>query len=73
MVSWPITISYFDPAKRDILPDYEIAYRLYANGVSRKMSIDYGNFSVEGELVKIEFLKPSSCSGDVRKPVHAPG
>ncbi len=72
IASWPITISYFDPAKRDILPDYEIGYRLYANGVSRKMTIDYGNFAVEGELVKIEFLKPSPCSADAKKAAHAP-
>lgn len=63
LVSWPVNISYFDPGKRDILPEYEIGYRLYSNGVSRKLFIDYGNFAVEGELVKIEFLKPSECKG----------
>jgi hypothetical protein len=71
VVSWPVSISYFDPAKRELMPEYEIAYRLYANGVSRKMTIDYGNFSVEGELVKIEFLKPATCVSGDKKPVHA--
>jgi hypothetical protein len=71
LVSWPVVISYFDPGKRDILPEYEIGYRLYSNGVSRKLSIDYGNFAVEGELVKIEFLKPSECKTGDSKAVRS--
>ncbi len=70
MASWPVTISYFDSDKASaITPSYEIAYRLYANGVSRKLRIDYGNFSVEGELSKIEFLKSVDCGTTATKPV----
>ncbi len=62
LVSWPVSISYFEGDKKsDILPSYQITYRLYANGVSRQLKIDYGNFSVDGELSHIEFLKPSEC------------
>lgn len=71
LVSWPISISYFEPGKgQDSAPSYEIAYRLYANGVSRKLHIDYGNFSVEGDLSKIEFLKSNPCPKGPNKPVR---
>ncbi len=70
MASWPVTISYFDSDKASaITPAYQIAYRLYANGVSRKLRIDYGNFSVEGELKNIEFLKSVDCGTTATKPV----
>ena len=70
MRAWPVTVSYFDSDKAGaITPSYEIAYRMYANGVSRKLRIDYGNFSVEGELNKIEFLKQVDCGTTATKPV----
>lgn len=70
MRSWPVTVSYFDSDKAGaMIPSYEIAYRMYANGVSRKLRIDYGNFSVEGELNKIEFLKQVDCGTTATKPV----
>lgn len=71
LISWPVSVSYFERDKdTDTAPTYEIAYRLYANGVSRKLQINYGNFSVDGELTKIEFLKPSECNRTPHKPVR---
>ncbi|MDX2265771.1 MAG: cell envelope integrity EipB family protein [Hyphomicrobiales bacterium] len=70
MAYWPITVSYFDSDKKGaILPVYEIAYRLYVNGVSSNLVINYGNFSVEGSLSQIEFLKPAACGSAESKPV----
>lgn len=64
--SWPVIISYYD--KDDAsdeagegLPSYELSYRLFANGVSRKLKIDYGDFSINGKLTKIKFLPPAPC------------
>jgi hypothetical protein len=71
MTYWPVTISYFDSDKpAAIVPQYEISYRLYTNGVSRKLRIDYGNFSVEGELRTIQFVKTADCGSTVNKPVR---
>lgn len=65
IVSWPVSISYFDatkPTRSDEgLPSYELSFRLYANGVSRKLAIDYGNFVIDGELNSIEFFEPTKC------------
>ncbi len=71
LVSWPVSISYFEPGKsQDATPSYEIAYRLYSNGVSRKLHIDYGSFSIEGDLRMIEFLKANPCPKGPNKPVR---
>ncbi len=60
--SWPVVVSYYEPAsQKDGLPAYEISFRMYANGVSRKLKLDYGVFSLDGELTSIEFLEPKPC------------
>ena len=59
VTSWPVSISFYDKkksVKQDLLPDYEISFRLYANGVSRSLLVDYGDFSLDGELKQIDFL-----------------
>ncbi len=60
--SWPVVVSYYDQtANKDGLPSYEISFRMYANGVSRKLKLDYGTFSLDGELSSIEFHEIKQC------------
>jgi EipB-like len=60
--SWPVVVSYYDQSpKKDGLPSYEISFRMYSNGVSRKLKLDYGTFSLDGELSNIEFLETKPC------------
>lgn len=63
--SWPVSIGYFEPgsADRDALPAYELSFRIFANGVSTRMVIDYGEFAVRGELRELTYLSTSECSG----------
>jgi hypothetical protein len=62
MVSWPVAISYFDQTtKGDVTPSYELSFRLYPNGVSRNLLINYGEFSVRGRLDKLTYLHPAAC------------
>ncbi len=55
--SWPISIGYFEPREGDLIPSYQIDFRLYENGVSRELSIDYGDFSIQGRLTSLEYLQ----------------
>lgn len=60
--SWPVSISYFDGDKTgEVMPSYQLGFRLYANGVSRKLLIDYGDFRVRGALSALEFLDAPLC------------
>jgi EipB-like len=60
--SWPAVVSYYDQGpKKDGLPSYEVSFRMYPNGVSRKLKLDYGTFSLSGELSSIEFLETKPC------------
>lgn len=64
--SWPISISYYEtfenPARDDGLPTYELSFRLFSNGVSHDLLINYGTFLMRGELTRIDFHEPQSCS-----------
>ncbi|MEM7620788.1 MAG: cell envelope integrity EipB family protein [Pseudomonadota bacterium] len=59
--SWPVAISYFSPDRERSIPDYQIGFRLFANGVSRNLLIDYGDFSIKGALKTIKFHEPAEC------------
>ena len=61
LVSWPVSIGYFEPKAGDLTPSYQIDFRLYANGVSRELLIDYGDFSIHGTLTSLEYLKAQSA------------
>ena len=61
---WPVDVSYFDPSKvagGEATPDYQMSFLLYENGVSRKMKLDYGEFSLKGTLSKLETIAVSAC------------
>lgn len=64
LASWPVSIAYYEPAsiQRDSLPSYELSFRIYENGVSTDMVIDYGEFSVRGELKELTYSARSECN-----------
>ena len=61
LASWPVSIGYFEEQGGDLIPSYQIDFRLYDNGVSRELLIDYGNFSVHGTLTSLEYLNTPEC------------
>jgi len=60
--AWPVSISYYEKgaAGQDAAPAYELGFLFYENGVSRKLVIDYGDFSIKGDLKEITFLEPTA-------------
>ena len=63
LTAWPVAISYFEPGpgRAEVLPTYELSFVFYENGVSTDLFIDYGDFSIRGELKKLTLLKKSKC------------
>ncbi|HEY6670062.1 MAG TPA: cell envelope integrity EipB family protein [Methyloceanibacter sp.] len=61
LASWPVSIGYFEPKGGDLTPSYQIDFRLYENGVSRELLIDYGDFTIHGTLTALEYLKATEC------------
>lgn len=59
---WPVSIGYFDGGKPgEETPAYQLSFDLYENGISDRLTLDYGKFALKGKLQKIEFLDEPSC------------
>ena len=58
-----MSIGYFEPGSdhTDAVPVYELSFLFFENGVSRRLVIDYGEFSIRGDLKEIVFHPPSKC------------
>jgi hypothetical protein len=64
MPRWPVTISYFDKVKADKgeqTPVYSIHFELLENGISRAVSLDYGDFSIVGDMTSLELKDAKPC------------
>jgi len=62
LASWPITVGYFDvEGEEPDTPAYEFSYDLFENGVSRRIVLDYGDFTLTGDLSGIEFFATEPC------------
>ena len=61
--SWPMSIGYFEAGKdnQDQTPAYELSFRYYENGVTSDLKIDYGEFSIRGQLKEVTMLPAGKC------------
>jgi len=65
---WPVTVAYFDPSAEDasgeLLPVYQLAFRLYQNGISSHLKLDYGDFVIHGSMASLELYEEGDCGQD---------
>ncbi len=54
--TWVMRLAFFSGNKNVSDPEYEIAVELQSNGVTRVITLDYGDFTVVGELRDIQAL-----------------
>ncbi len=61
---WPVTVSYFERgAAKDgeQMPAYAISFDAYENGISRALKLDYGDFTLIGEMTSLEIHDIKPC------------
>lgn len=61
---WPVTISYFEQGTAktgEQTPAYAIGFELYENGISRALTLDYGDFTVSGIMSQLEIKDVPAC------------
>jgi len=59
--SWPVRIAYFDADDPKPNPSYEVGLKLFDNGVADAFVLDYGEFTVNATLERIEALPKIGC------------
>jgi hypothetical protein len=62
---WPVTVSYFDKKQTEATgeqtPAYTLGFELYENGISRALTLDYGDFTVVGDMTQLDIKDAPSC------------
>jgi hypothetical protein len=62
--SWPVTISYYpysETPRGEETPSHQVIFAMYENGAAGDVTLDYGDFALEGELTGIEMLDVPAC------------
>jgi hypothetical protein len=59
--SWPLQMAFFMSGDNSLSPDREQAMRLYDNGVGDELVLDFGDFRVKAELVRLEMRDAPRC------------
>ena len=63
--AWPISISYFSTSELqgggEKLPVYQVSFLMHESGVSRRLKLNYDDYSLKGDLKEIEYLKTKPC------------
>lgn len=59
--SWRLRLAFFPLKDSKAEPDYELGFRLFDNGVADSYLIDYGAFSVDATLERVEALERPRC------------
>jgi len=58
---WRIRLAFFPADQKAETPDYELGMLLLDNGISRDMTIDYGDYTIKAQLARIEALGKPHC------------
>lgn len=58
---WPVQVSYYAIDQKEGVPEFEMAFRLYDNGISANLILDYGGFALFASLQRIDAYKPPDC------------
>jgi hypothetical protein len=65
VVSWPVHLAYFPippkPEQPEGVPEFETGMRLFENGVTGDLMLDYGGFKLGGVLSRLDALPRPSC------------
>jgi hypothetical protein len=65
---WPVNIAYFDDKEnQEGLPVYRIDFKLYRNGITRDLKMDYGDFSIKGKLVNLTVFDHPQKASDCKR------
>jgi hypothetical protein len=59
--AWPISMAYYNVEHPTETPEFEASFLLSDNGVLSDLVLDYGDFSLEAKLEKLELLDRPKC------------
>jgi hypothetical protein len=64
MSAWPVNVSYYDLAQGEQgegTPSHQVDFEMYENGIVGDMVIDYGEYSLNAVLARLEYRSEPAC------------
>jgi hypothetical protein len=59
--AWPVSMAYYNVEHPTDTPEFEATFLLVENGVLADLVLDYGDFSLDATLEKLELLERPEC------------
>ncbi len=56
-----VSLAFYAPGASQSTPEHEQTLSVYANGIVARISLNYGSFTVDGILTKVESLPSAGC------------
>lgn len=63
MMRWNARLAYFPVKTAAEVPDFELGVRFREDGIVENISQDYGSYTLEARLVRVELLSPEANCG----------
>ena len=60
--AWPMTVTYYALEGAAEMPEYQVSFDMYDNGVVTGLTLDYGDFALSGTLSDLKLLDKPSCN-----------
>ena len=60
--AWPAQIAFFRHGSHDAEPDHEVGLKLYENGVTDEMILDFGPFTARATIKALELSPRPACN-----------
>ncbi len=58
---WPMNLAVYGTASTRALPNFEIKQQLLDNGIMCSYIVDFGDYRMKGELIRLEYMPKNSC------------
>jgi hypothetical protein len=59
--SWPVSLAYFRRDIKKTIPDHEISMAIFKNGIADKFLMDFEEFVIRAELLRVKIAKKPVC------------
>lgn len=59
--SWPVIVSYYRVGDSGEVPEYEVSYRMYENGIADHLLLDYGDMVFQANISALNIFDRPAC------------
>ncbi|MBT4488879.1 MAG: DUF1849 family protein [Rhodospirillaceae bacterium] len=62
LTSWPVRLAYYHYDRQLGVPEFEVGFTMYSDGVVDDLILDYPEFGLTGRLVSLQYFDQPDCN-----------